>query len=313
MTLSKPEFDFSKYVKVPEEWLEKALDVPNTVQKAPKAMPPLHRYLTAASIVLVAAIGVTSYFFFRNNTPITVAPLTPSETAVSQTETTLPATEYPIVPGTDAATHSPTITPSQPPTQGASDAANTPATSPSPAPSGHPTETPAPAPTTAPTAQPPTASPTVRPTTPTAPTEQMPTEPKPTEPKPAEPKPTELQPEPASAPETESGNVRLVRFFIRVETSEFIDTCMDDDSFLYCLIRDSSGNILGNSDIFSDSHIASMVTVKENMIQSESEDEIVGYLVYNTYLAVSSEDGSRFTYEFYTNDGIVIRTGSIIL
>ena len=105
MTLSRPDFDFSKYVEVPDAWIENALKIPDTVKNQPKALP-IRRYVTAASIVLVIALGISVYFLFGNKSPISIAPtpktdntesVTPSPSfseipteAESQTDSTLP-------------------------------------------------------------------------------------------------------------------------------------------------------------------------------------------------------------------------------
>ena len=63
--MSRPDFDFSKYVEVPDAWVENALKIPDTAKNQPKALP-IRRYVTAASIVLVIALGISVYFLFGN-------------------------------------------------------------------------------------------------------------------------------------------------------------------------------------------------------------------------------------------------------
>ncbi len=74
MTLSKPDFDFAKYVEVPDQWIENALNIPNTAQQKPKVTPFPRRIAVAASIVLVTVLGISVYFLFRNKSPISVKP-----------------------------------------------------------------------------------------------------------------------------------------------------------------------------------------------------------------------------------------------
>lgn len=128
MTLRKDTFDFSKYLKVPDEWIENALAVPETVQQKPKAVPFPRRYITAAGIVLVAVLGVTVYFLFGNKNVIPVKPVStgPAIQTATQIATENGTTaEMPTAICTHAATennrHKPSEKPTQPATQIATD------------------------------------------------------------------------------------------------------------------------------------------------------------------------------------------------
>ncbi len=91
--MSRPDFDFSKYVEVPDTWIENALKIPDTVKNQPKALP-IRRYVTAASIVLVIALGISVYFLFGNKSPISIAP-TPK---TDNTESVTPSPSFSELP-----------------------------------------------------------------------------------------------------------------------------------------------------------------------------------------------------------------------
>ncbi len=107
MTLSKPDFDFSKHVEVPDAWIENALKIPDTAQSAPKVTPFPRRMVAAAGIVLVTVLGVSAYFLFGNKNPIPTAPALPEADTVAPTENSSVPTEAASVSGSTDGTQSP--------------------------------------------------------------------------------------------------------------------------------------------------------------------------------------------------------------
>lgn len=280
--MSKPDFDFSKYVEVPESWIENALNIPNTVNSQPKAFP-VRRIVAAASIVLVAVLGVSLYFLFGNKSPIPVAPIKPTDSAQTMTETASVDTES--VTLTERMTTSATTPPSAPSTSAATQIATdsegeiiviTTITTrtehtPSDATPISPATTQAPAVT-------PSEEPAVPPTQ--AATEiSVPTAPTPTEP-----------------------NIRTLELNLRL--SEMIATVAEDgDSTLYCCIYDSAGNPIGDPDLYSRGHL---LDIRPDGYQSQ--EVIYHYSV--DYDANTVPDGG-FTYRIYLSSGTVLNKGTI--
>ena len=99
--MNKVNFDSLKSIKAPREWVDKAAAVPDTFAKK-QAFPPLYRYVTAASVVLVSVIGLLAFLLFGNGTgsPVVIrddAAATESrsdETVIRESaETSAPATD----------------------------------------------------------------------------------------------------------------------------------------------------------------------------------------------------------------------------
>ena len=70
--MNEMNFDSLKHIKAPQAWLEKAAAIPEACGQKRSAFP-LNRYLTAASIVLVSAVGLLIFLHFGSgNSPVTV-------------------------------------------------------------------------------------------------------------------------------------------------------------------------------------------------------------------------------------------------
>lgn len=85
--MDKHNFDSLKNLKAPQEWIEKAALIPESTEK--RRAFPLYRVTAAASVVLVALIGLSAFLLFgRGQTPITVQNATTAETrAIGNAET----------------------------------------------------------------------------------------------------------------------------------------------------------------------------------------------------------------------------------
>ena len=265
MTLSRPDFDFSKYVEVPDQWIENALNIPNTVQEKPKIIPIRH-YVTAASIVLVVTLGISVYFLFGNKSPIPVAqnPTAAATEAqpIDATDATFP-TEQNTVQSTDSTVNNQVATSSQaipttPATQVTTDTRGNVIPSPTQT-NDHPTVAPAPSATTAPSTEPPqdtptnalrpspTQKPVAHPTTAPAPTTAVPPVEQPTEDDP----PYELPTEDWYDPPTETP-------WEIVLTATIPDAILRQGSPIYCRIHLSNGMPVGEWELYSDLHRAAV-------------------------------------------------------
>lgn len=297
MTLSKPDFDFSKYVEVPDAWIENALNIPKTVQKKPKVIP-MRRIVTAASIVLVAVMGITLYFLFGNKAPIPVAPKQTVATevqSVDMTDATSP-TDHSSIQNTDrtvnyqAATSSQTITPTSA-TQSATDNRAIIVT-----PTSSPTNgaTAVPVPTISPASEPPQDVPTnvLRP----VPTQQPITDPT-------------TAPSPASAPITEKTTQAYIpdikTLSLVLPFAEAVTASEDADGTLYCCVYDSAGNPLGDSDLYSRSHWIDVTTVSSGYASDSVEYR------YSVEYDANQVPDNRFTYKIYLRNGTVLKTGTV--
>lgn len=296
MTLSRPDFDFSKYVEVPDQWIENALNIPNTVQEKPKIIPIRH-YVTAASIVLVVTLGISVYFLFGNKSPIPVAqnPTAAATEAqpIDATDATFP-TEQNTVQSTDSTVNNQVATSSQaipttPATQVTTDSRGNVIPSPTQT-NDQPTVAPAPSVTTAPSTEPPRDTPTNA------------LRPSPTQKPVAHPTTA-----PTAAPITEkptqayTPDIRTLRLDLPI-----IDTATvseDSDSNLFCCVYDSAGNLLGDSDLYSRSHLVNI-----NSGGYQSEGVVYNYAV--DYDANKVPD-NRFTYKVYLRNGTVVLQGTV--
>ena len=85
--MDKHNFDSLKNLKAPQEWIEKAALIPESTEK--RRVVPFYRVTAAASVVLVALIGVSAFLLFgRGQAPITVQNATTAETrAIGNAET----------------------------------------------------------------------------------------------------------------------------------------------------------------------------------------------------------------------------------
>lgn len=285
MTLSRPDFDFSKYVEVPDAWIENALNIPNAVQKQPKIVP-LRRYVTAAGIVLVIALGISVYFLFGNKKPIPVAPTskadntestaqipsspTHSTDAESQTDSTFPQgikREAETQLSTDAQGRAIII--SAPPVTRESTATMPPK---------------ADAPAQAPTDADPTPRETspgnfiVKPAAPTQPNVSPTSSPA-----------TEPFPTPAQDEEPQTAVI-----CVPARNIELIDSESDTESGLYCCVYDSRGNPIGAGDLYDASHLVTVPAPSGSGYQVEEKSE---YRYSFEYLP--SQVSGELRYEFY--------------
>lgn len=177
--MDKHNFDSLKNLKAPREWIEKAALIPESAEK--RRAFPLYRVTAAASVVLVALIGLSAFLLFgRGQAPITVQNATTAETRAIGNAETVGVTEN--GKPTDAAV-SPTRASQAGSTEFFADSTEAPAKPAQPVteketvPTVHPTVSPAPteAPTEAPTAPPvlPTTPPPTTPPATEAPTDGM--------------------------------------------------------------------------------------------------------------------------------------------
>lgn len=255
---NQPDYDFSKHVKVPDEWIERALAVPSAPAAEPHRFSLRSRRLAAAAgVVLVLGLSISLYFSFRNisDTSDAVAPYADA-TAAAPTEITSQPAELFSEP-TAAETDAPTVPP-------------TPAKSTADAPSDAPSNAPTLAPTVNPTdpgkvpAVPSSHDPTTRPVTPptTQPTEpaRVPTEPTtppapPTEP-PTAPS-TEVDPQPATdAPPDSQEDYTLVEIMVPFDMPFAASVDSEESDKFYCRLYNSAGALIGDSNLFADSHRA---------------------------------------------------------
>ncbi len=283
--MSRPDFDFSKYVEVPDAWIENALNIPNTVQEQPKIIP-LRRYVTAAGIVLVIALGISVYFLFGNKNPIPVAPtpktdstesVTPSPSfseipteAESQTDSTLPQgikREAETQLSTDAQGHAIII--SAPPVTRDSNATTPPKADAS-------AQTPSDAVPTPRKTPPETII--VKPAVPTQPNIT-----------PTAPPATEPTPTPAHDEEPQTAVIR-----VPASSIELIGSESDTESGLYCCVYDSRGNPIGAGDLYDASHL---VTVPMPSVGGYQTEENLEYRYTFEYLP--SQVSGELRYEFY--------------
>ena len=261
-------FDSLKNIPVPEELIEKALAIPDSVEAAPQPRPVLKRRLMAAAgFVLVFAVSLSAYFLLGNisNSPIPVAPAH-TEPADETEPATLPDAHwvYPPTSPTEELTEEPSADPGQTdhfaPTEAASERPTVKPTEkstvkPTEKSTVKPTERPTVKPTQKPTQRPtqkPTQSPTQKPTQkPTEPPVVDPTEPEwppieePTE-APSEPhvSPTAFPDEPGipARPDEPEPYIYFVPF--RLDGREI-------NGGLYCTFTDRNGNIIGAIDPYS--------------------------------------------------------------
>ena len=83
--MNEMNFNSLKNIKAPQEWLDKAAAIPETIEEKPAAVP-VRRIAAAASIVLVSAVGLMVFLFFGNGN--TGAPFAVRQDRTSVTEVT---------------------------------------------------------------------------------------------------------------------------------------------------------------------------------------------------------------------------------
>lgn len=298
MTLSKPEFDFSKYVEVPESWIKNALDIPDSVSEQPEVKPFPRRYLTAASVVLIAVLGVSVYFLYGNKSPIPIVPKSSTPAAEAPSETTFveaPSAESGTVPDQTEPTQSkekPSAAPTQPATQIATDSRGNIIIT-------NRTDSTA-APTTSLT-QAATESATQKPQPIQAPTAKA------TET--ASVTPASEPVIPSSEPPTQISAPDIRKLTVIVPSDMFhVEICDSENEPLYCAVYDNSGRLLGDGDLYSDSHLIE----KEPIPSMEGEAHGTSFLRYYEFeYDANQSPGSAFTYRIYLSDGHILYEGVV--
>ena len=350
--MKKANFNTLKNLPVPEQWIEKALAIPETEEQKPVAVPfwKKPRFIaTAASLVLVSALSVGLFLTIGGKSPVAVKPSSteivwttdangetvateivvvpadndrqdgtqPTEqksgivrfferifgiddntapttapgsgrggrTSPTESGRTVPTTkQVPTESGTPSVKPTESDDPAEPPTEATTEdngeviihgpggwEYEKPTKSPDPTIS--PTESPAPHPTT-----PPTATPWVNPTEPSW---ENPT--------------TPAQPNPTQSRYKESIVINYVSTFT-------ISAINKDGGAVYCRIYDSSGNSYGDSDRYSDQHLAALSLTYDSRTLSYTPRDY----------GILPEDG-YYSYEFYTRSGKSLITGNAYL
>ena len=311
--MSKPDFDFSKYFEVPDKWIESALSIPNVVNTQPKVLP-IRRYVAAASIVLVVALGISVFFRFGNKKPIPVKPDN-SGIAVQSASESVTASDI----GGAESTQPPSDAKTQPATGSRKDRSTIPTHSIQPTQAVVSTLPQAAESSSAPTyvspaAEPPQSEPTdatqYQPTQkPVTPTPPSPTQPKaaPTsspatqQPISTNTEPTEMDP-PTELPwiietPTEAGYEAEDALVLKAELTNRIRL---NEKYVYCRIHKSTGELIGDKDLYAWQH---RVTVNRNY-------KIVTYKPSerNLYLAPGN-----YVYYFYESNGDIFADGSFTI
>ncbi len=283
--MNNPDFDFKKFVEVPDAWIENALNIPNTAPKTPKVTPFLRYAVSAAGIVLVTALSVGLYFVFRNKSPIPVAPFTPTQSTEAITENNTTATAEPTSSGS---TEKLFTVPTEPATQLATDqkgrvitvTVTTPA-------SEAPTDAASPVSPT----QRATEAPTSRPTNPPSPTKPAPTVPAPTA-------------SPATQPPTDSHlsgekqDADVIEIYAPVY---LIPSNKEIDGYFYCCVYDENGQPIGDSDLYSPTH---------RMLYHA--DKLYYAVERPQYPDVAADGEHVYAYQIYLSNGTTMESGTVV-
>ena len=274
--MDKHNFDSLKNLKAPQEWIEKAALIPGSTEK--RRAFPLYRVTAAASVVLVALIGLSAFLLFgRGQAPIIVhgQPDATAETRAIGNAETVGVTEN--SKPTDAAVN-PTRASQAGSTEFFADSTEAPAKPAQPA-----AEKPA-DPTVYPTApSAPTAAPTEAPTAPSV----LPTTPPPTTP-PATEAPTDGMEVPAG-----DGEISF--------SAVFSSTLIGEGEPLYCTFWEQDH--YASSMTIDDDHKARYFILKNGMVLAMYEALVP---------ASAGDDPHVITYEyiFYNSRGQVVARGT---
>lgn len=276
--MDKHNFDSLKNLKAPQEWIEKAALIPESAEK--RRVFPLYRVTAAASVVLVALIGLLAFLLFgRGQAPITVPDATTAETLVVGDTETVSATEH--SKPTDAAV-SPTRASQAGSTEFFADSTEAPAKPAQPA-----TEKPA-DPTAYPTApSAPTDAPTDAPTVPSTAPPVLPT----TTPPPTPP----VTEAPTDGMEVPAGDGEISF------SAVFSSTLIGEGEPLYCAFWEQDH--YASSMMIDDDHKARYSILKNGMVLAMYEALVP---------ATAGDDPHVITYEyiFYNSRGQVIARGT---
>ena len=277
------DYSFSKHVKVPEEWVEKALAVPSAHPAKPHGFSLRSRRLAAAAgFVLALGLSILLYFYIRNINSVSPAvipsaqPASASAPAVHPTSPTgspavidAPTVLPPDAPQDTSVTGPATEVPSQPPTQ------------------LFPTAPPTTASQTEPLHTEPTISPTqpdIPPTQPTVPSEEPISEPSTVD------IPTE-GPNDDPSPSAENNVEIYAPFGLPIYQSSESDA----DELIFCRIYDEGGALIGESGWFGQSHAAQLVWI--------------GRTPYLYYAQALPADAHAYRYVFYDSAGRTLKEG----
>lgn len=339
--MKKANFNTLKNLPVPESWIENALAIPTEQEKKPAALPfwKKPRFIAmAASLVLVSALSLALFLTMGSKPPVTVKPSSTEIVWSTDEHGATVATEIVVVPaqeehqsGTEPTEQksgviqfferilgiedntSPTTKPS--PTEGGRIVPTTkqePTESKKPVikptESGKPAELPTEAPTEdngeviingpggwvyeKPTEEPPedaTTEPTEGENVPPTSTPWV---------SPSEPS-WEDPPSPTVPKPTQSRYKASVSLSVSVYTVSMINK---EGGVVYCRIYDSSGNSYGDSDRYSDQHLAALTLTYDSRTLSYTPRDY----------GILPEDG-YYSYEFYTRSGKSLITGNAYL
>lgn len=322
--MSDKNFDSIKNFEVPQAWVDNALSVPQTTtRKKPIVFLHFSRYATmAASILLIFVLSVVVFMLRDDNiVPVDDPTVTQSTTVTDSKDSTSAKTKqqnsttktkengvtaHSKESTTKSDTTEPTKKPTKKPQKGDNNKrdpkpttqektentqsaditdATIPTQNKTEMPTIEPTEKPIEKPTQKPT-QRPTVKPTVRPT-------QRPTQ-KPTQ------KPTV---KPTSKPPVEptvSGGDYATEEVVTIYDS-FLASKLADSGKVYCSIYSSSGKLLGDSNLYSSQHRASVDYKTSSVVQ-------VSYDPLSKGLWLSA---GRYSYSFYNENGVVVARGYI--
>lgn len=278
-----------KRLPVPDGLIEKALVIPENADKKPTSLPwyrNIRVVAAAASVVLVATLGISVYFLFGNKSPIPIAPkpavsateaATQTATEVGKPPTSTPETETASDPKTTATdAYRATQSPSQP----------APTVITVPIPSTRVVEPTVPAPTQGASAVPiATQTPSVQPTEPTIALQTDPIG----EHDPAAPPPTVDHDLVGSAPVPGAPGKLLIKYYIETDL-------LTGSGKVYCVLYDRAGNRVDNEDILSPKHLA---------VTTESYDDVTCFLYY-----IPEEwnlPTGMYDMVTYNEDGVLIR------
>ncbi len=311
-------FDSLTNIKAPESWIENALNIPAEVEKKKPLLFFINsRALAAvACLIFVSIVSITIYLKQDTITPpvdpnvdiiesvddteSSESSVTPqhkgdeddkedsstSDTEIEPTESVTPtAPTSNSTSGSEDATQNPIVGPTRPTEP--DDTVDTPTELPEPTESPEPTVPTKPNnPTTKPSVpyEPPTVTPTVKPTV-------APTEPPPDEAPDVEPEIPGIEPSmpsvPSNPPEQSFSNIY---FGCSLRSS-----LVPEDNNIYCMVYDSNGYLLGDSNLYSAQHKAS----------------IRGYSNGKAIISYRMPDGliqqhGNYTYYFYDKDGVIL-------
>lgn len=306
--MSDKNFDSIKNFVVPQSWVDNALNVPNTThRKKPIVFLNFSRYATAVAVLLlVCALSIVVFFMPDDNivepdnkekvdsTSITQSAESSANTAKSDDATTATSKELMITPNKTPTTKSNNIEPTEKSTTKDQKTDNSKS---DPRPSTQ-EETKTTQSTNALSATTPTQNQTqmstIKPTQkPTEKSTQAPTQ-KPTQ-KPTE-KPTQV---PTQKPTSTVGGDGYNTTEAIICSDSFSTAKLVGSGKVYCSLYSSSGKLLGDINLFSSQHLATIDYKTSSIV-------LVSYDPLSRGLLLSQ---GRYTYCFYNENGVVVAQG----